>query len=138
MEKKLKHLEFIQSVISRMNQNSLLVKGWAVTLVSALFALAADKADQTFVLVTYIPVPVFWFLDGFYLSREKLFRALYDHVAKLPLEEIDFSMKTKSFESKENNIAPVMFTQTIWPLYALLILVPLLVMFVFPYCKHAG
>lgn len=136
MENKLKHLEFIQAVVARMNQNSFLVKGWAVTLVSALFALAADKADQTFVLVTYIPIPVFWFLDGFYLSRERLFRALYDHVAQLSPDAIDFSMKTSRFENKNNCISSVMFSQTVWPLYALLVLVPLLIMFVFPYCKH--
>ena len=41
MEKKLKHLEFIQNVILRMNNNSFLIKGWAITLISALFALAS-------------------------------------------------------------------------------------------------
>lgn len=50
-EKKLKHLEFIQNIVTRMNANSFVIKGWSVTLVSALFALAADKANLTFVLM---------------------------------------------------------------------------------------
>lgn len=41
MENKLKHLDFLQLVITRMNVNSFSLKGWAVTLVSALFAFAA-------------------------------------------------------------------------------------------------
>jgi hypothetical protein len=46
MESKLKHLEFIQNVITRMNTNSFLIKVWVATLVSALFALAAKDANQ--------------------------------------------------------------------------------------------
>ena len=53
MSDKLKHLEFIQGVINRMGQNSFLIKGWTVTLVAALFALAAKDSNQKFVLVAY-------------------------------------------------------------------------------------
>ena len=35
MEKKIKHLEMIQAVIVRMGNNSFLLKGWSVTLISA-------------------------------------------------------------------------------------------------------
>ena len=41
-DKKLKHLEFVQNVITRMNTNSFLIKGWSVTLVAAIFALSAE------------------------------------------------------------------------------------------------
>ena len=37
-EDKLKHLEFIQNIITRMNTNSFLIKGWAVTIASAILA----------------------------------------------------------------------------------------------------
>ena len=77
-ENKRKHLEFIQNVITRMNTNSFLIKGWMVTLVSALFALAAKDSDPRYVLVTFIAIPVFWLLDGFYLSQERQYRGLYD------------------------------------------------------------
>lgn len=74
MDAKLKHLEFIQNVITRMNSNSFLIKGWAITLVSALFALAAKDANINYVLISYIVIPVFWVLDGFYISRERQYR----------------------------------------------------------------
>ena len=39
MEKKLKHLEFIQNAINRMASNSFIIKGWCITLIVGLFAL---------------------------------------------------------------------------------------------------
>jgi len=80
LENKLKHLEFIQSVISRMSGNSFLLKGWSVTLVAALFALAAKDSDRKYIVVAYFPVLVFWILDAYFLSQERLFRNLYDSV----------------------------------------------------------
>ena len=59
-EKKLKHLEFIQNVISRMNSNSFMIKGWCVTLVSALFALAAKDSEIRFAVIAYFIIPMFW------------------------------------------------------------------------------
>jgi hypothetical protein len=44
MENKLKHLEFIQQAINRMASNLFLLKGWTVTLIAAMFALAAKES----------------------------------------------------------------------------------------------
>ena len=44
-----KHLEFVQSTISRMASNSFLLKGWSVTLAAGLFALSAkDNAQERY------------------------------------------------------------------------------------------
>ena len=51
MEQKLKHLEFIQNVINRMNSNSFLIKGWAVTLIAAIFALAAKDSNFQYIIL---------------------------------------------------------------------------------------
>ena len=42
-EEKIKYLEFIQNIVTRMNQNSFMIKGWTVAIVSALLAVYADK-----------------------------------------------------------------------------------------------
>lgn len=42
-ENQVKHLEFIQSNIARMNQCSFQMKGWMLTIVSALLALYAGS-----------------------------------------------------------------------------------------------
>lgn len=97
MEKKLKHLEIIQAVISRMANNSFLLKGWSVTLVAAIFALAAKDSNPLFLSVAYVPCVCFWILDGYFLRQERLFRKLYDGVRVKPDGEIDFSMDTTPY-----------------------------------------
>ncbi|MCH8823210.1 MAG: hypothetical protein IH984_06835 [Planctomycetes bacterium] len=76
-----KHLEFIQSIISRMNTNSFQIKAWTVTLVSALLAIFASTKNDCFVLVAVFPAVVLWFLDSYYLMQERKFRGLYNDVA---------------------------------------------------------
>lgn len=95
MENKRKHLEMMQAIIERMAGNLFFLKGWAITLIAALFALAAKDANPKYIVVAYFPVITFWILDGYFLHQERLFRALYDHVRKLDESAIDFSMNTR-------------------------------------------
>lgn len=92
MEAKIKHLELIQGVINRLASNSFSVKGWSVTLVAALFALAAKDSNPSYVYVAYLPVLTFWGLDGYFLLLERLYRRLYDDVRAIDPAAIDFSM----------------------------------------------
>jgi hypothetical protein len=94
MENKIKHLEMIQSVIERMGNYSFLIKGWSVTLVAAIIALTSRDIPKLFILLAFFPALIFWFLDGFYLWQERLFRSLYNQVCKAKENEVDFSMDT--------------------------------------------
>ncbi|QDS89510.1 hypothetical protein EC9_37100 [Rosistilla ulvae] len=127
-EDKIAHLNMIQSVISRMAGNSALLKGWAVTLIAATFALAAKDADIRYVLIAYIPAVAFWILDAYYLRQERLFRDLYNHVRTLDSDKVDFSMDTSGFSRPAQN-AFFAFVNLIF--YGFLIGVILLVMFAF-------
>lgn len=98
MEKKLKHLEFIQQTVNRMASNLFLLKGWTVTLIAAMFALAAKESKDIYFLLAYFPTIMFWILDGYFLSQERRFRSLYAHVCKLEEAAIDFSMDTQPFK----------------------------------------
>lgn len=98
-----KHLEFIQGAVNRMAGNLFLLKGWTVTLIAALFALAAKDANQLYVLVAYFPLFIFWTLDGYFLSQERRFRALYDYVRVLEESDINFSMDTRQFQKDIKN-----------------------------------
>jgi hypothetical protein len=113
MENKLKHLDFIQAVISRMGSNSFLVKGWAVTLVAALFALAAKDSNVRFIYVAYLPVLAFWFLDTFFLRQEKLYRNLYNSVRVKPPEQIDFDLDASQSSSEKTCFIGVFFSRTL-------------------------
>ena len=130
MENKLKHLEMIQSVITRMAGNSFLLKGWSVTLVSALIALATSGTDKRFILIAYFPVIMFWVLDGYFLRQERLFRKLYDKVRGSDENSIDFSMNTASFSSEVSSVIGVMFSQTLILFYGAVVGVIILLMLI--------
>lgn len=102
MENKIKHLELIQNIISRMASNSFMLKGWAVTLVAGIFALSGKDTNQLFFLVAYIPIIIFWGLDAYYLLQERLYRALYEKVRNTNESKIDFSLKATSKEFGNN------------------------------------
>lgn len=98
MEAKLKHLEFIQSVIGRLAQNSFLFKGWAITIASGLSAFGAANTKHALVMIALISTLMFWGLDAYYLWLERRFIELYAAVAAAREDEIDFLMtidKTK-------------------------------------------
>lgn len=129
MERKLKHLDFIQAVISRMNSNSFYIKGWTITLVAALFALAAKDSNLNFVLVSYVVIPVFWVLDGFFIYKERCFRDLYKEVMRIPANEIDFSMDTTKFRKGSRTWFAGIFSGTLIPFYGISIFITVIVMF---------
>ena len=80
MEEKIKHLEFVQNVITRMNANSFQLKGWMITIVSALLALYASSEKVLYVFIAIAPVLIFWFLDASYLKQEKQYQLLYKDI----------------------------------------------------------
>ena len=119
IEAKLKHLEFIQRVIDRLATDSFRMKGWAVVLVSALLVLLAREGCVEFAYIGFVPVLVFWGLDGYFLRQERLFRDLYDHVRVLDEPDIDFSMGTNAFR---RNWMGATFSRTLFPFYIALAL----------------
>jgi hypothetical protein len=100
---KQKHLEFIQAAVSRMAGHLFLLKGWTITLIAALFALSAKDANAAYALIAYFPALIFWALDAYFLSQERRFRSLYDHVRNLDESQIDFSMDTSPFVNERRN-----------------------------------
>ena len=77
----IKHLDYIQAVITRMNANSFQIKGWSVTILAALMAVYASTKNELFILISFIPTAIFWFLDTYYLMQEKKFRGLYKDIS---------------------------------------------------------
>ena len=106
MSNKHKHLEFLHAAINRMAGNLFLLKGWTITLIAALFALAAKDTNQAYVALAYFPLLMFWTMDGYFLAQERCFRALYEHVRQLDESQIDFSMDTRRFKNEYRNTWP--------------------------------
>jgi len=74
-------LNYIQENIKRMSGNSLLIKGWSMTLTGVV--LAITKKDNTLddiisvsIVITVFNL-IFWFMDSYYLQLERKFRNEY-------------------------------------------------------------
>lgn len=71
----------IQSVITRMANQSSTIKGWMITVVAALLSIgAASKRSAIIALALYV-VAAMGLLDSYYLAIERKYRALYRSVA---------------------------------------------------------
>ncbi len=104
MEHKIAYLNMIQAIISRMSNYGFMLKGWGMTILAALLALAFQKEEpqMNMLLVGLLPTIAFWWLDAFFLNAEHKFRALYEHARLMPESDIDFDLTPK----KEYPIKP--------------------------------
>jgi hypothetical protein len=79
----MKRLDHLQGVVQRLAGNSFLIKGWAVTLVSAVLGFALkDATTSPLAYLAIVPILLFWGLDGYYLAVERNVRHLYNEGAR--------------------------------------------------------
>ena len=128
MENKLKHLDFIQNVISRLANNSFYIKGWTITLVVALLGLNFGGNVPKYIYLPYIIIIFFWILNGYFLHQERLFRDLYDVVRQKPVEEVDFSMDASEYDHGHSSWVCSTFSKTLIMFYGGLILGVLIIL----------
>lgn len=131
-ENKFKYLEFIQSIITRMNTNSFQIKGMSVTITAALLALAANDFNILYSAIVYFSLFIFWGLDAYYLSQEKGYRELYEEARKLNDNDVDFDLKLKKeYTQGENSWSYTLTNKTIIWLYVLQAIIALILIIVF-------
>ena len=130
MEKKTKHLEMIQNIITRLANNSFSLKGWTVIFIAAVLGFAIKESNSNYIPLVLFPIFAFWGLDGYYLRQEKLFRALYDTVRKLDEQDINFEMDTSSIENEVDSWGAVCVSRTILGFYVPILIVVLILIFI--------
>jgi hypothetical protein len=81
-DNRVKHLDMIQAVIARLGGNSFLVKGWAVTVSGTFLGFAISGREWELAAAGLLPVALFWWLDGYFIRTERLFRALHEAVRR--------------------------------------------------------
>lgn len=124
-EDKVKHLEFVQNNIARMNQCSVQMKGWAITLITALLAVYAATIGSNgvgknwIIFIGIAPTILFWILDSYYLCQERKFRALYNDIATNPDIE-PYLMPLNKYRGRKFNIFYIMLSITELPLYLIM------------------
>lgn len=113
-----KEIDLIQSCISRMANNSFLLKGWFISLIAVLLAILKENIDIQLVTIIIIVITLsFWYLDAFFLRTEKLYRVLYSWVLKeraLGNNEYLYDLSPSVRFSKDvDTIISVMFSKTL-------------------------
>ncbi len=79
----IEELKILQSVISRMAQNSLECKKWTLALAVGVLSLKIEAISHLYGLcVLGVLLLCFWFLDAYYLTQERLFREQYKWLIK--------------------------------------------------------
>lgn len=120
-----KEIDLIQGVISRMANNSFLLKGWLISLTAVILALSKETivaTDLTYFNFTIcLPVIVFWYLDAFFLHKERCYRKLYEWVIenRKNTDEYLYSLNYMRFEKQVDSIWKIMFSKTLLPFYGL-------------------
>lgn len=130
MEKKIRHLEMIENIITRMGSNSFHLKGWAITLISIIGALTLKEDDRCILITVAIPILAFWALDAYYLQLERKYKELYRLVSAKSEEEIDFSMDFSLVKDKRTGYLKCLASRTAIFFYPVLMLSLLVLAFI--------
>ena len=125
MDKEILHkeIDLIQSIISRMANNSFLLKGWLISIIAVILALSKDSIlsndVQLLCFLLILPTVTFWYLDAYYLHKEKCYRKLYDWVIQNRNKNTEFlySLDYTRFKGEVKNTISIMFTKSLFPIY---------------------
>lgn len=121
-EDRRQHLAFIQDVITRMNSNSFSLKGLMITIIAALVTLTVNdtnKGNTVFNLgIALLLVLIFWFLDAYYLKKERQYRKLYEEAVRDKAE-----LYKMTADDYYVCYFEVLLSKTMWPLYLTIALV---------------
>ena len=123
------HLRLIQGVINRMAQVSFILKGWAVTIVVAMFGFAANTSTPWLGLLTLFPSLLFGGLDAYYLKQERLFRCLYEKARLDPDGKVipSFSMNTNPCEGEVGSWWRTLLRPTIGWFYGTIVILTIII-----------
>ncbi len=94
-EMRMKHLELLQNVVTRMGNSSAGLKNYCMTLVAGMIGLAAAVQKADILLYAMPIIIVFAILDANYLKLERAFRSQYNVVRQQKIDkEPDFLIET--------------------------------------------
>ncbi|GBL02622.1 hypothetical protein VH1709_contig00167-0007 [Vibrio harveyi] len=137
-EELIAYLNMIQGVILRMANNSFLIKGWSISLTTAMLAVAAGTKSELFCIISIIPVLLLWWLDAFFFYQEKKYRDIYDYaksdvLKRDELYSLDPNLLLDRSEEKKQEILTrfkVMIENAVFPIYLLQLLILTVAFFV--------
>ena len=96
-----KHIDILQSIITRMASNSTSCKTWCITIISAILIFLTRIQKIEYIFIAIIPLVWFLFLDIYYLSQERGFRNSFNEfIEKLRVDKLDNKILLKIYPTK--------------------------------------
>lgn len=77
---RVKHLEMLQAVVSRIAGQGATLKNYCITLTTAVCGFAITLQQPLVALLALLPITIFAMLDAQYLRLERRFRGLFEQV----------------------------------------------------------
>lgn len=99
-EMRMKHLELIQSAITRMGNNSAALKGYSIAMNAAIITVVAATSNGEIIFYALPMLLAFSVLDAAYLSLEKGFRNQYDAVRESAFDQKPDFVITANYSEK--------------------------------------
>lgn len=131
-----KEIDLIQGCINRMAHNSFIVKGWLISLIAVILTLLPENFNIRILCIVAILITIcIWYLDGFFLKVEKLYRWKYEWVIEKRINTTEHMYDLNPYNKKmwlpnkdgsnkkAPNILEVMFSKTLLPIYVTTIIV---------------
>lgn len=126
---RVKHLEMLQSAITRMSNQSAALKNYCVTLVTAVAGFTITLGKPAVGFFAILPVVAFAFLDGRYLQLERQFRNRFERVRKgdwIKPTRFEMSPDDSTEESLSSCLCSWSIMNFYGPLFLLIILAALI------------
>lgn len=120
----MKHLEMLQSVVSRMASNSANIKNYSMSISAAIIGLSAAIKKPEILFYSIPLIAIFCILDAQYLRLEKAFRDQYNSVRRQGFKEQPDFLISPSWKVA-NNLWPIIWSWSVWLFY-----VPIMIAFV--------
>lgn len=139
----LKEIELIQAKIDKVEKTSFVIKGWVITMVTAVLALLPETIDKLILgIVVGVSVIAFWYLDAFYLKVDRCYRWKYNWVVTNRADNDEYCLDLNPYNTnmilnpkapKSNdlpNVFSLMFSKTLIALYLPFLVLAMLYIFI--------
>ncbi len=117
-----------------MAQNSFIVRGWIITLITFALALISKSINSKLLCgILFVVAVCFWYLDALFLKMERMYRWKYERVVMNRQNNESFLFDLNPYNKdmwdqdkqgnarKEPHMIAVMFSKTLIPIYVTLI-----------------
>lgn len=90
---KIKYLEMIEAIISRLSSHSFSIKNWFVISLGGLLLYGLNNPGSKGLVVAFVVTTAFYLIDAYYLFLERCFRKKYNQALADECDLFDLNIK---------------------------------------------